>query len=94
LTLKIIRFFKIKIIFNQMKMTIWLTTLILSSIITLLAILIENNDKYKNKIQYQNTFTYGIKIFIISYLVIYVGLLFMNPESDIKHEIEIGEAPF
>ncbi len=65
----------------------WLISLILSAIIALLASLMEN-DKNKNKM------TYGIKIFVVSFIVIYFGWMFFVPESEISQEIIQGEPPF
>lgn len=66
----------------------WLFSLLLSSIITVLASLMESNDPKKNKV------SYAIKIFIISFLVIYFGWMFAIPDADINHEISTGEPPF
>lgn len=66
----------------------WLFSLLLSSIITVLASLMESNDPKKNKV------SYAIKIFIISFLVIYFGWMFAIPDGDINHEIITGEPPF
>lgn len=66
----------------------WLLSIILSIIITVLAILVESKESTKEKI------SYGIRIFIISFVTIYCGWVFLGPDSTIKHEIEIGEAPF
>lgn len=66
----------------------WLLSIILSIIITILAIAIESKNSTREKI------LYGIKIFVISFITIYCGWVFLGPESTIKHEIEIGEAPF
>jgi heme/copper-type cytochrome/quinol oxidase subunit 4 len=69
-------------------MTGWMLSLILAIIITILAVLIESNDHKKDRV------SYGIKIFIISFLVIYFGWMFLGPDSEIRHEIETGDAPF
>lgn len=66
----------------------WLLSLMLASIITVLAVLMESNDPKKNKM------SYGIKIFLVSFLVIYFGWMFAVPDSDIQHEIITGEPPF
>jgi hypothetical protein len=66
----------------------WILSLILASIISILAVLVESNDPKRDKI------SYGIKIFIISFLVIYFGWMFLGPDSEVRHEIETGEAPF
>jgi hypothetical protein len=66
----------------------WILSLILSSIITILAVIVESNEHKKDKT------SYGIKIFIISFLVIYFGWMFLGPDSEVRHEIETGEAPF
>lgn len=63
-------------------------SLLLASIITILASLMESNDPKKNKT------SYAIKIFIISFLVIYFGWMFIVPDIDINHEIITGEPPF
>jgi len=66
----------------------WMLSLILAIIITILAVLVESNDNKKDKT------AYGIKIFVISFLVIYFGWMFLGPDSEVRHEIETGEAPF
>jgi heme/copper-type cytochrome/quinol oxidase subunit 4 len=68
----------------------WMLSLILASIITILALLVNNSSDENNK----NKSTYGIKIFVISFVVIYFGWMFLGPDSEVRHEIEIGEAPF
>ena len=62
-------------------------SLILSSIISLLATLMEN-DKNKNKI------TYASKMFIVSFIVIYFGWMVLVPDNEVSQEIITGEPPF
>ncbi len=63
-------------------------SLILSSIIAVLSSLMESNDPNKNKM------SYAIKIFIVSFLVIYFGWMFLVPDFDVQQEIITGEPPF
>jgi len=70
-------------------MSSWIFTLVLSSIITVLALLVEANEKRENK------YIYAAKIFLISYVTIYLGLIFgLNLDNSNCPEIEIGDAPF
>lgn len=66
-------------------MSSFLGVLLISFIITILLVLFETDDK-KDKT------SYGIKVFIISFITIYFGLSFIN--DDIKHQISTGEPPF
>lgn len=67
-------------------MSSWLISLILSAIITLLLILLDNDNQRDKK-------TYGIKVYVVSFLSIYFGLMFLG-DNEIKHEINTGEPPF
>lgn len=70
-------------------MSSWIFTLVLSSIITILSLLVDANETKKNK------YTYAAKIFLISYITIYLGLMFgLNLDNSNCPEIEIGDAPF
>lgn len=66
----------------------WMLSLLLSSIIALIAMLMESNDPKKDKV------TYAIKIFLVSFIVIYFGWMFAGPDCEIQHEILTGEPPF
>lgn len=71
-----------------MKMSSWLMYLIFSLVITLLAVLFEPNNPRKDKK------VFGVKIFIISFITLYVGNMLIGSDCDIKHEIDTGEPPF
>lgn len=83
-----IRSFRLFKYIRNMKMSGWLLSIILASIIAVIAVLIESSDPEKDKV------SYGIKIFLIAFVTIYFGMMFLGPDSDIKHEIDVGEPPF
>lgn len=71
-----------------MKMNGWMLSLILAAVITALAVLTESNDPNKDKV------SYAIKIYVISFLTIYFGWMFLSQDGDVKHEFNTGEPPF
>jgi dipeptide/tripeptide permease len=70
-------------------MSAWLLQIILSGIIALLAVLSESSSETK-----KDKFGYGLKIFAISFLTLYVGNMFLGGAGEVKHEIDTGEPPF
>ena len=72
----------------KIKMSGWMLSLVLASIIALLATMMESNDPKRDKM------SYALKIFLVSFLVIYFGWMFACPDSDFQHEILTGEPPF
>jgi hypothetical protein len=71
-------------------MELWLLAIVLSIVITILLLLAEQSHPERN-----DKTTFGVKVFIISFITIYFGMLFLGPECvDVTHEISTGEPPF
>lgn len=69
-----------------MKMNIYIIYFIISLIIALLSMACETQKEDKR--------SYGIRTFFISYITIYVGMMFLNSSNEITHEIMTGDPPF
>lgn len=69
-------------------MNTFFTALVLSAIITTISLFI-NNNKSENF----NSSVFALKTYITSFIVIYVGLLYLY-QKDSTPEIEIGEPGF
>ena len=64
----------------------WLFALILSSVITVLSVITEKNNKKLN--------LFAAKTFLISFVSIYCGWTFLIAECDVIQEIDTGDPPF
>lgn len=69
-----------------MKMNIYLIYFVISLTIALLSTACETQKEDKK--------SYGIRIFFISYITIYIGMMFLNSTNEINHEIMTGDPPF
>ena len=68
------------------KMSTWLLSLILAGIISIVSSLFEAHEDNTKKVNYV------IRVFVLSFLIIYFGLHFLNQDS--TPEINTGDPPF
>jgi hypothetical protein len=63
-------------------------SLILAAVISVIVVISDSGSENKNKM------SQGIKVFVISFAIIYLGLMYFGSDRGLKHEINTGEPPF
>lgn len=67
----------------------WMLSLIMAAVISVIVV-ISDSGSSENK----NKMSQGIKVFVISFAIIYLGLMYFGSDRGLKHEINTGEPPF
>ncbi len=63
-------------------------SLILAAVISVIVVISDSGSENKNKM------SQGIKVFVISFAIIYLGLMYFGSDRGLKHDINTGEPPF
>jgi hypothetical protein len=66
----------------------WMLSLILAAVISVIVVISDSGSENKNKM------SQGIKVFVISFAIIYLGLMYFGSDRGLKHDINTGEPPF
>ena len=62
--------------------------LILAAAISVIVVISDSGSEKDKKM------SQGIKVFVISFAIIYLGLMYFGTDRGLKHEINTGEPPF